>query len=52
MSSSWLNCRKNTENKNPNFLRTKNGRIMLLSKGAVCDIKKSKIIKEQEPSGY
>ena len=29
----------------------KNGRIMLLSKCEVCDSKKSKFIKEQEPSG-
>ena len=26
-----LKCRKNTGSKNPNFVRTKNGRIMLLS---------------------
>ena len=31
--------------------RTKNGRIMLLSKCEVCDSKKSKFIKEQESSG-
>ena len=43
-------CTKNTESKNPKVLRTKNGRIMLLSKCAVCDRKKSKFIKEQEAS--
>ena len=32
--------RKNTESKNPKVTRTKNGRIMLLSKCAVCDSKK------------
>ena len=31
--------------------RTKNGRIILLSKCAVCDSKKFKFIKEQEASG-
>ena len=38
-----------TESKNP---RTKNGRIMLLSKCAVCDSKKLKNTKEQEASGF
>ena len=45
-----LKCRKNTESKNPKVARTKNGRIMLLSKCAVCDSKKSDFIKEQEAS--
>ena len=46
-----LNCRKNTESKNQKVLKTINGRIMLLSKYAVCDITKSKFIEEQETSG-
>ena len=46
-----LKCRKNTESKKPKFGRTKNRRIMLLSKCAVCDNKKSKLTKEQEASG-
>ena len=46
-----LKYSKNTESKNPNVVRTKNGRIMLLSKYAVCDGKKSKFIKEKEASG-
>ena len=46
-----LKCRKNTESKNPKFVRTKNGRTILLSKFAVCDGKNSKFIKEQEASG-
>ena len=33
-------CRKNTESKNPKSARTKNGRIMLLSK---CKVYNSKI---------
>ena len=37
--------------KNPKVVKTKNGRIMLLSKCAVCDSKKSKFITEQEASG-
>ena len=51
MLSHCLKCRKNTESKNPKVARTKNGRIMLLSKCAMCDSKKSKFIKEQEASG-
>ena len=51
MLSYCLKCRKNTESKNPKSPRTKNGRIMLLSKCAVCGSKKSKFIKEQEASG-
>ena len=44
-------CRKNTKIKNPKLVRTKKGRITLLSKCAVCDTKKSKFIKEQKASG-
>ena len=51
MLSYCLNCRKNTESKNPKGLRTKNGRIMVFSKCEVCENKKSKFIKEQEASG-
>ena len=51
MFCSCLKCRKNTESKNPKVVRTKNGRIMLLSKCEVCDSKTSKFIKEQEASG-
>ena len=51
MLSYSLKCRKGTESKNPKVVKTKNGRIMLLSKCAVCDSKKSKFIKEQEARG-
>ena len=50
MLSYCLKCRNNAESKHPKVSRTKNGRIMLLSKCAVCDSKKSKYIKEQEAS--
>ena len=46
-----LKCRKDTEIKNPKVAITKNGRITLLSKYAVCDSKKLKFIKQQEASG-
>ena len=48
MLSYCLKCKKNTESKNPKVEKTKNGRIMLLSKFTVCNIKKSKFIKDQE----
>ena len=51
MLSYSLKCRKNIESKNPKVARTKNERIMLLLKCAVCDSKISKFIKQQEPSG-
>ena len=46
-----LKCRKNTESKNPEAAKTKNGRIMLLLNCVSCDSKKSKFIKQQEVSG-
>ena len=51
MSSYYLKCRKNTESKNPKVVKTKNGRIILLSKLAVCNSKKSKFVKEQQARG-
>ena len=51
MSSDCLKCSKNTESKNPKVVRTKNGRIMVLSKCEVCNSKKLKFIKQQEASG-
>ena len=46
-----MKCRKNTENKNPEVVKTVNERITVLSKCEVCDSKKPKFIKEQEVSG-
>ena len=51
MLSSCLKCRKNTESRNPKVVKTKNGRIILLSRCAVWGTKKSKFMKEQEASG-
>ena len=50
MSTYCLKCKKDTENVNSKILRTKNGTIML-SKCAVCGIKKSRFRKEQEAKG-
>ena len=51
MLSHCLKCRKNTESKDPKLVRTKNGRIMVLSKCEVFNSKKLKFIKQQEASG-
>ena len=51
MLSYCLKCRKNTESKNPKVVKTKNRRMMLLSKCSVCDSKKLKFIKEREAKG-
>ena len=46
MSSYCLKCKKNTENINPRVSKTSNGKIMLLSKCAICGNKKSRFIKK------
>ena len=51
MLSYCLKCRKETGSKNSKVVRTKNERIMLLSKCLLCDSKKSEFIKEQETKG-
>ena len=43
-----LNCRKDTENKNPRVLNTRNSRTMMLSKCPICSSKKSRFIRNQE----
>ena len=48
MLSYCLKCRKNIESKNPKVVKTKSGSTMLLSKCAVRESKKSKIIKDKE----
>ena len=51
MNSYCLSCKKYTKNINPKRVRTKNNRLMMLSKCSVCNNKKSKFIKEQEARG-
>ena len=46
-----LKYQQNMQSINPKIARTKNGRMMLLSKCAACDSKKSKFVKQQEASG-
>ena len=42
-----LKCRKNTESKNPKVIKIKIERIRLLSKCAVCESQRLKIIKKK-----
>ena len=46
-----LKCKKYTKNINPQVSSTSNGKLMILSKCAICGSKKSKFIKKQEASG-
>ena len=51
MESYCLKCRKYTKNINPQVSSTSNGKIMILSKCAICNSKKSKFINKQEAKG-
>ena len=51
MLSYCLKCKKNTESINPKVSKTTNGKMMILSKCAICGSKKSKFIKEQQAKG-
>ena len=51
MLSYCLKCWQNTDSKNLKVVKTKNGRIMLLSKCSVSNSKKLKFLKEQEAKG-
>ena len=45
MNSYCLSCKKDTKNINPKIVRTKNNRLMMLSKCAISNNKKSRFIK-------
>ena len=51
MESHRLKSRKNTENTDPKVSASSNGRVMILSKCAICGSKKSRFIKNQEAKG-
>ena len=51
MESYCLKCKKNTENIDPKVQASSNGRVMILSKCAICGSKKSRFIKNQEAKG-
>ena len=46
-----VKCRKNTENLNSKIFKTKNSRLIMLSKCPACGIKKLRFMKEQEAKG-
>ena len=51
MLSYCLKCKKNTESINPKVSKTTNGKMMVLSKCAICSSKKAKFIKDQQAKG-
>ena len=51
MMTYCLVCKKNTDNISPRIMKTKNGRLMLLSQCNICGNKKSRFMKEQEARG-
>ena len=51
MESCCLKCKKYTKNINPQVSSTNNGKLMILSKCAICGGRKSKFINKQEVSG-
>ena len=46
-----VKCRKNTENLDSKIFKTRNERMIMQSKCAVCGSKKSRFMKEQEAKG-
>ena len=48
MKTYCVSCKKNTASKNSSFRRTKRNRLMLVSNRAVCGVKKSRFVKNQE----
>ena len=51
LESYCLKCKKYTKNINPQVSGTSNGKMMILSKCAICKSKKSKFINQQEAKG-
>ena len=51
MESYCLKCKKYTKNINPQVSSTSNGKLMILSKSAICGSKKSKFINKQKAKG-
>ena len=46
-----LKCKKHTKNINPQVSSTSNGKMVIVSKCAICNSKKSKFIKKQDAKG-
>ena len=51
MESYCLKCKKHTKNIEPQVFSTSNGKLMILSKCAICGSRKSRFIKKQDAKG-
>ena len=51
MESYCLKCKKHTKSINPQVSSTSNGKMMILSKCAICNSKKPTFIKKQDAKG-
>ena len=51
MKTYFLKCKTITDNIDPKMFRTKNNRLFMQSKCSVCEIKKSRFVKEQDAKG-
>ena len=51
MNTYCVKCRKDTENIDSKVVRTETNRLVMQSKCSICEIKKSRFIKEQEEKG-
>ena len=52
MESYFLKCKKYTKNINPQVSSSSNGKLMILSKCAICGSKKSRFIKNKKQKDY
>ena len=52
METYCVSCKKYTANKNSSVRKTKQNRLMFLSKCAICGKKKSNFIKNKELNNY
>ena len=52
MNTYCVKCKKNTENFKSKIFKTKNGRLLTLSKCTNCGIKKSRFVKEQKGKSF
>ena len=51
MKTYCLKYKKDTDNIDPKIIRTKNNRLVMQSKCSVYEIKKSRLVKEQDAKG-
>ena len=51
MKTYSVKCRKDTENIDPEMVRTNNNRLIMQSKYPFCGIKKSRFVEEQKATG-